>query len=109
MAKETAEKKLLKLIESTESQETAAGQPTTSSQNPQQVLNSVKSIGISGISLPPFLSNLSGLLKGFFPQPAEAGRPAEAFGLKQLNQILLVSVILIISYLAFDVAGGLKI
>jgi hypothetical protein len=66
-------------------------------------------VKINRISLPPFLSNFAGLFKGFFPQPAEAGRPAEAFGLKQLNQILLVTVILIVAYLAFDVTGGLKI
>jgi len=64
---------------------------------------------VAGINLPPVLANLLGVFKGLFPQPAQPGQPAEAFGLRQLNNILLISVVLIACYLTIDVLRGIRV
>lgn len=119
MAKETAEKKLLKLIESTQAQEAAAASGGQSSAEPggapaakganfsdvQQVANSVKGAGISlpKISLPPFLNQILGVFKGG-SSPALAGQ--SAFGLRDINKFLGIGIAIVTGLLFLSFFSG---
>ena len=114
MAKETAEKKLLKLIETTQAQEVAAGSapaatspaagPTGAPNEAQKVLESVKGTGLPKLSLPPFLNPLLSLFKAGGGASAMAG-PA-GFGLKDINKILLVGIVIVSGFLFLSFLSG---
>ena len=104
MAKETAEQKLLKLIESTD-KDSLPGQSDSSAGSPeaQKVLNSVKSVGLPAATVPPFLTNLLSFLKG-----QTAGKGAPPFGLREINRILAVLVVFIVLFFIKDFRNGLN-
>ena len=117
MAKETAEKKLLKLIETTQAQEAAATTPgaavpasAAGSGSPapvneaQQVLNSVKGSGLAlpPLALPPFLTKIFSIFRsGSATSAAPAG-----FGLNDINKILLVGIAVVFTVLFFNFLSG---
>ena len=95
MAQETAEQKLLKIIENAE---TAAKAPAPAAQparvqaaepTVEQVAASVKGTGLPSISAPAFLKNLLGLIKG---RPSE-NKTAVAFGLREFNRLLFGAIL----------------
>lgn len=98
MSKETAEKKLLRLIEKTDAEE-AAKQPSTAALSPepvseaQKVLASVqgKKEAVKGFSLtlPPFLENVV----AFAQSPQKLLAAVKAFGVKEVNVVLFVAII----------------
>lgn len=111
MAKETAEKKLLKLIESTQAQEAAvAGQPAPAAPAPaveneaQKVLHSVQSVGFK-LSLPSFLNQIPGVFKG---SAVGGGAVAASFGLKDINKVLLVGIVVVACFLVVSFLSGLN-
>lgn len=117
MAKETAEKKLLKLIESTQAQEAAAQSPDAAAapsvgastgaafRDVQQVANSVKGVGISlpKLALPAFLNQILGVFKGG-SSPALAGQGS--FGLKDINKFLGVGIAIVTGLLFLSFLSG---
>jgi hypothetical protein len=105
MAKETAEQKLLKLIEATESQgkpAQASSAPAASAQEAQKVLQSVSGIGVSSVGLPSFFQNIFALLKG---QP----KGPMVFGLREINKILLVCIVIVVIFFTTDFMNGMKL
>ena len=107
MAKETAEQKLLKLIEATEAQDPSSAPTATPDiatvPEAQQVLDSVKNVGVSTVKIPPFVANL---LK-FFANPTSLFQPG-VFGLKSLNILLLVLIVIIGILFIFSFSSNLK-
>ncbi len=107
MAKESADKKLLKLIESTQAKESetspSLSQPV--SKEAQQVLQSVKGLGMDSIKWLPFLfkfvPNLHAFVK-IFKSPT-------SLGLKEINQMILVGIALVVFTLISDFLNGTKI
>jgi hypothetical protein len=105
MTKETAEQKLLKLIEATESQgkpAEASSAAAASSQEAQRVLRSVTGIGVSSVGLPSFLQNIFAVFKG---QP----KGPMVFGLKEINKILLMCIVFVVIFFTMDFMNGMKI
>ena len=111
MAKETAEKKLLKLIESTQSQETATATPDAAAatavpaaNEAQKVLDSVRGSGISKLklSLPPFFGQMLGFFKGGGLTLAGPG----SFGLKDINKVLPVGIVVVAGFLFLSFFSG---
>ena len=97
MTKETAEKKLLRLIEKTDAEE-AAKQPKGAALSPepiseaQKVLASVQgNRAVKGLSLtlPPFLENAVALLQS----PQRLKELVKNFGIKEVNAVLFVAII----------------
>lgn len=106
MAKETAEQKLLKLIEKTDAQENPV--PASLSANPgaqvRHIADSVRGTGLPALAMPAFLSGITVSFKGWFT-PAQEQRP---FGLRDFNRILIVAVVVIGTYFSIDFSKGLK-
>lgn len=102
MAKETAEQKLLKLIEATDGKPAAAAPAQATASAAAQTLQSVKSLGVPTFSLPPFINNLLGV---FVPG---AGRSSAGFGLREVNGILALMVAVIGTAFVLDFIGGFK-
>ncbi len=91
MAKDTAEAKLLKLIEETDAKDkavnpAAAGSAASAgvSTDATKVLSSVNSVGVGAISLPPFLRKVLGLFSG-------GSQPRSS--LRLVNYTLLVFIV----------------
>lgn len=108
MAKDTAESKLLKLIEETDAKDkssgaapAAAAPAVAAAGDATNVLNSVSSVGVGAISLPPFLQKIFSLLAG----SPQAG---QGFGLRMANQLLLVLVLAIAVFFVMDFTRGMK-
>ncbi|MFP4472769.1 MAG: hypothetical protein ACLFPX_02720 [Candidatus Omnitrophota bacterium] len=110
MGKETAEQKLLKLIEQGDD-DGAQGQPAGDAQSEQPVntdaqkaLDSVRSFGGGGgIALPVGAGRLFDQLKRLI-----IGDPSEGFGVHQINRILLISVIVMAGYFGLQLSQGMK-
>ncbi len=102
--KETAEQKLLKIIENTSGAGAAQSKESPTPKAIEEVAKSVKSIGL-GVSLPPFLSPLLEIFKG---KSSSAGPSVMAFGLREINTILLISVFVMIALLSFNLTSGVK-
>ena len=102
MAKETAEQKLLKLIETTDATDSGADQgaapASAGAEEAQKVLDSVKGSGAASPGVSNFFNNIINLFKG----SSTLGQSPQAFGLKQINTILIVSVILTAVFFAQD-------
>ncbi len=102
MAKETAEQKLLKIIEATDAQQSAApaGGVATAPPAPdavQQVADSVKTAKVS-FQLPPFVENL---LAPFKKDSASAGG-ALSVGLREINSLLMVVIAAVLTFFVFN-------
>ncbi len=102
--KETAEQKLLKIIENTSGAGAAQGKESPTPKAVEDVAKSIKSIGL-GVSLPPFLSPLLEIFKG---KSSSVGPSVMAFGLREVNKILLISVFVMIALLSFNLTSGMK-
>jgi len=113
MAKETAEQKLLKLIEATQKQDgsaapaaapAAAAMANTGTASrvaeAQKIFQSVSAVSVQGIALPPFLLQILSLFKG-------SGKP-QSFGLRQVNTLFLVGVLAFALILAVDLTRGMN-
>ncbi|MCB9772013.1 MAG: hypothetical protein H6754_05635 [Candidatus Omnitrophica bacterium] len=104
MAKDTAESKLLKLIEETDAKD-KTGNPAApaagaaASPDVTKVLNSVSTVGVGSISLPPFLQKI---LSAFFP------KSGAGFGLRFFNQILLFVILGVGVFFVMDFSKGMK-
>lgn len=111
MAKETAEQKLLKLIEATEAQDKPSGSPeptavrvSSASFEAQKTLSSVQSIGLATITLPPFVGQLMQILRN----PSMVAQLPQTLSVKELNKVLVVMVLLIGGYFVSDFSKGMK-
>ena len=95
MAKETAEQKLLKLIESTDAQQNAgnpaAGAPSGEA---QKIFQSVSSVGLPSMSMPPFLTQAINFFQGLL----FSGKRPTSFGIHEFNKIFIV-VLFIVGFL----------
>lgn len=105
MAKETAESKLLKLIEASDAADGAAKPAAADAAAGQSapaadVLSSVSSVGVGGIALPPFLQKL---LAPFF-----AAGQARTFGLRELNILLVLVIVVVAGLLVREFSQGAK-
>ena len=107
MAKETAESKLLKLIEESDAKDKSApgaASPAAVSgaaSDAARVFNSVSSVGISGVTVPSFLQKI-------FSMFSRRGRPSTPFGLRQVNQLLFLAIVAVTAFLFFDFSRGMK-
>ncbi len=100
MAKETAEQKLLKVIEVSGGGDTPAPAPageiapSAQSQEAQKTLESVKSVGVS---LPPFMQGIVTFIQG-----------GHGFGLREINKILPVCIALVTVFFVMDFRKGME-
>ncbi len=104
--KETAEQKLLKIIEAQGGAASAA--PASSPASPeanvaQQVADSVKSSGLP--SLPPFIQSLGNIFK----LGASSKNLAVHFGMREVNYLLLLAVMMVGTVLALNVFSGMRL
>ncbi|MFA5260091.1 MAG: hypothetical protein WC450_02560 [Candidatus Omnitrophota bacterium] len=111
MAKETAEQKLLKLIEATEAQdkssqpaEPVAVRASSPNLEAQKTLSSVQSIGLATITLPPIVGQLVHILRN----PSTIAHLPQTLSIKELNKGLLLIVLLIGVYFVSDFSKGMK-
>jgi len=107
MAKETAEQKLLKLIEATDSQEKASAQSDqpSATAEAQKVFDSVKSVGVPAVPLPSPVSNVLSLLSS----PASLTQVISNFGLKEINKIMMIGILCIIVFFSLDFSRNMKL
>lgn len=100
MGKETAEQKLLKLIENP-SVADAAKMP--GQEAAQEIARAVHSRGFLGLTIPPFISSLFGFAK------TSPGNPFQfSFGLRELNKLLLAAIAVILVFLFLDFLNGMR-
>ena len=108
MAKETAEQKLLKLIEATEAENPGAAAPAADQPviNPaaRETLSSVQAIGVSTIPVPPFIGELINMLR----HPGQHSSGPREMGVGLVNKALLAAIVLIIAYFVSDFSSGMK-
>lgn len=105
MAKETAEQKLLKIIEATDAQQgapAAAGASSSAAGIAQQMAASVKSVNV-GFQIPAFLNSI---LSSFNNRSSGSGAPS--LGLREINHLLLAVIALGVLFLVFDFSRGVK-
>jgi hypothetical protein len=103
MAKETAEQKLLRLIEqgggSEKTSGPAASQPSFEA---QQTLNAVQSVG-GAFALPGFLPQIFSFFKTFLRSFSKDG-----FGIREVNKILIVAVLVMAVVFSTSMMRGLQ-
>ncbi len=110
MAKETAEQKLLKLIEATEAQEPAsAAAPSSSSAasvnaDAQKTLDSVQSLGMGTLTLPSGIGQLFQLIRN----PATMAQIPQTLSVRELNKVLFFALLLVGAYFVSDFSKGMK-
>lgn len=117
MRKETAEQKLLKLIENSDKQKSAPSQnpasgapgtePKRSAENEiaRRTLAEVRGVGLP---VPPSLSPVIKAAEKFFHQMAGMLMPHMGFGIKELNRILLTAVICLFLFWVMIVLWGMQ-
>ena len=107
MAKETAEQKLLKLIESTESKEEAQvqEQQPPASEEALQILDSVKGVNDTSLVMTSSLSRIIDALK----DPALLWQMISSCGVKDLNKALLVGIVIVLIFFVSDFSKGMKL
>ncbi len=103
MAKETAESKLLKLIEETDAKEKSGAAPASSVPTAQvsQVLNSVTSVGVATIALPAFAQRIL----AFF---MNNGQSSVGNGLRIVNWVLVILIFAFGFFFIRDFSKGMK-
>ena len=100
MGKETAEQKLLKLIETPSPSDSAK---TPGQEAASQIAQSVHSHGSFGLAIPAVLRSFLGLGK------PSSGVPFQlSFGLREINKALLAASLAIFVFLAVDFLNGTK-
>lgn len=107
MAKDTAESKLLKLIEETDAKDKASSPQTAASSDAavsaaaSQVLNSVSAVGVGSIAIPPFLKKILAVF-------SRSVQPSAGSGLRLVNQILVVLILALGMFFMKDFSRGVK-
>lgn len=103
MAKETAEQKLLRLIEQNDDADSGQGQTSSDAvPSPQEVLNAVKNVG-GAVAVPPVFSNILSFGKDFF---GHFGR--DGFSIRNINKLLAVGVGGAVIIFIFSLIGGIN-
>lgn len=104
MPKETAEQKLLKLIESADSNEAAESIaqafPSAATDAAQQALASVKSVGLPSVSMDGFASILK--------SPLTLLQSPSTFGIRELNIVMVLLIIVLGAYFSSDFSRGMS-
>ncbi len=103
--KETAEQKLLKIIETQEGQKPEAQAKPAASDAALQVAAAVKNTGLPPISVSSILSPLTALLRG---HPSAAGAGA-AFGPREINKILVVVSVVMALFFSNSLISGMRL
>ncbi len=108
MPKETAEQKLLKLIETADSADQPGGGDQASpepeaSPEAQQTLASVKSVGVGLPSVS--MDGVTALLKG----PLSFLRSPSTFGIRELNTVMILLILGLGAYFVSDFSRGVKL
>jgi hypothetical protein len=104
MAKETAESKLLKLIEEADAKDTpasASGASASAATQASQVLSSVSSVGVQSIPIPPFIQKILALF-------SKGSSPSAGFGLRVVNAFLVFLIFIFGFFFAQDFSRGMK-
>ncbi len=107
MAKDTAESKLLKLIEETDakdkasSPDAAASSGAVVSAEASQVLNSVSTVGVGSITIPPFLQKILAMF-------SRSAQPSAGSGLRLVNRGLVVLILALGFFFMKDFSRGVK-
>lgn len=102
--KETAEQKLLKIIESSSGAQAPAA-PAPGANVAEQIASSVKSTGMPNISLTSLLAPLANLFGGKLPS---AALPI-SFGINEFNKILLAGVTLAAILFFVNLSGEIRL
>jgi len=107
MSKETAEQKLLNIIEETEAKESSEKPEGASAGDGDgdvavQVAASVKGAGLN-VNFSPIIDQVMSLIKG-----GSSGEKSAPFGLKDINRILAVGIVVITVLLILDFVNGMK-
>jgi len=105
MGKETAEQKLLKLIEKTDAQDTASGATPAPQANAEamRVYDSVRGVGSSGLPILPVVANFLATLKRWF----SGGGTTAGFGLREINRILALGVVVAMAFFFLNFSQGI--
>ncbi len=98
MAKESAEQKLLRLIEQGG---TPDGSSSDAAPEARQVFNAVQSVGTS-VSIPPVVAQVMSWIK-----EAIKFSPQDGLGVRQINHILMVAVAVMATVVVINVMRGL--
>ncbi len=104
MGKETAESKLLKLIEEADAKDKPAGAASASAGAPAQVsnvLSSVSSVGVQSIPIPPFVQKIFALF-------SKDSQTSAGFGLRVINGFLVFVIFVFGLFFAQDFSRGMK-
>ncbi len=101
--KETGEQKLLRIIESQQKPEGTEQAADATSPAAAVAAASVKSLGLPSMGLPPVFSQVLDLFKG----KTAVGGSKEAFGLKQINMVLGVLVVIVLFIFFMTLANGI--
>ena len=109
--KETAEQKLLKIIEASQGPLAATAAPAPAAptapaagqQTAREIAHAVKNSGVPSLS--NLLSPLSGLLKGIFP----ASPGTFAFGPREINKILFLGVAVAVCAFTINLFSGARL
>jgi len=104
--KETAEQKLLKIIEAQNPADISSSGPSLPGQDvAQQVASSVKGVGLPPVSLSSVLAPLMGLWKGLTPGKS-TGTP---FGIREINKLFMLAIGVVCFLFIANVLGGMKL
>ena len=107
MAKDTAESKLLKLIEEADakdkasSPQVATGSGAAVSVQAGQVFNSVSAVGVGAIAIPPFLQKILAIF-------SRSAQPSAGSGLRLVNWVLVVLILVLGLFFVKDFSRGVK-
>lgn len=107
MAKDTAESKLLKLIEETDAKDkasdpqAAASSAAAVSAQASQVFNSVSAVGVGAIAIPPFLQKILTIF-------SRSAQPSADSGLRLVNRVLVIFILALGFFFMKDFSRGVK-
>jgi len=105
MGKESAEQKLLKLIEKTDAQDGGDTGQAGGAVNPdvQNVYDSVRGVGQVALALPPFVNDFLASLKHLMAGSKSGG----GFGLKEVNKLLALGLMVLLVFFGVDFSKGM--
>ncbi len=109
MAKETADQKLLKLIEATDAKQTGGAAPAApaaasapaADQEAQKVFQSVTNVGVGGMAVPPVVRQILSLAQGLL------GISGRGFGIKEFNRIFMIGVAAFVIFFTTDLVKSM--
>ena len=104
MSKETAEQKLLKIIEGSDAQKAAAAVSSKTIASVQEVAASVKASGLPSFSIPDFIQSIKDLMLGKKTDDKTPGK----FGLRELNRVLITVIIICCIVLVKNFTSGVE-